>query len=205
MRWSVLAAYAAAYAALLFAQPAARLGEGAADLRAVFAHPPDDCRIMMRWWWFGPAVEKPELERELRAMKEGGIGGVEIQPVYPVTLDDPARGLVNLPYLSDGFLDAVRFANDKARELGLARRYYARQRLALWRTAYAGRSRFRKIAGGTAGPCRPTRKRCRCPKSAKAKSSSRRLSSAASGFDRITNIDDAGMHVSPAATAGGAF
>ena len=74
---------------------------------------------MMRWWWFGPAVEKPELERELRAMKEGGIGGVEIQPVYPLMLDDPARGLVNLPYLSDGFLDALRFANDKARELGM--------------------------------------------------------------------------------------
>ncbi len=73
----------------------------------------------MRWWWFGTAVEKPELERELRAMKDGGIGGVEIQPVYPLTLDDPARGLVNLPYLSDGFLDAVRFANDKARELGM--------------------------------------------------------------------------------------
>src|ERR1017187_8674254 len=117
MRWSVLAAYATAYAALMLAQPAPR--DAVADLRAAFAHPPDDSRIMMRWWWFGPAVEKPELERELRAMKDGGIGGVEIQPVYPVTLDDPARGLVNLPYLSDGFLDAVRFANDKARELGM--------------------------------------------------------------------------------------
>src|ERR1051326_7700642 len=60
-------------------------------LRQAFGHPPDDSRIMMRWWWFGTAVEKPELERELRTMKEGGIGGVEIQPVYPLVLDDPDR------------------------------------------------------------------------------------------------------------------
>ena len=47
-----------------------------AALKQSFLHPPDDARIMMRWWWFGSAVEKPELEREMRAMKEGGIGGV---------------------------------------------------------------------------------------------------------------------------------
>jgi hypothetical protein len=74
---------------------------------------------MMRWWWFGPAVTKPELERELRAMKEGGIGGVEVQPVYPLALDDRASGLRNLPYLSDDFIEALRFAALKAHELGL--------------------------------------------------------------------------------------
>jgi len=90
-----------------------------AGLRQAFANPPAVSRIMMRWWWFGTAVEKPELERELRTMKDGGIGGVEVQPVYPLVLDDPSHGLINLPYLSDGFLDALRFTNDKARELGL--------------------------------------------------------------------------------------
>ena len=38
-------------------------------LRENFAHPPDDARIMMRWWWFGSAVTKPELEREMKVMK----------------------------------------------------------------------------------------------------------------------------------------
>ena len=90
-----------------------------ADLRRDFQHPPDDARIMVRWWWFGPAVTKPELEREMRLMKEGGIGGFEVQPVYPLELDDPASGFRNLPYLSDDFLDALRFAGAKARELGL--------------------------------------------------------------------------------------
>src|SRR6185369_631052 len=80
---------------------------------------PDDARIMMRWWWFGPAVTKPELERELRLMKEGGIGGFEIQAVYPLLPDDPALGIKNLPFLSDEFIDALRFVSVKARELGL--------------------------------------------------------------------------------------
>jgi hypothetical protein len=74
---------------------------------------------MMRWWWFGPAVTKPELEREMRRMKEGGIGGFEVQPVYPLQLDRPARGVRNLPFLSGEFLDALRFTARKARELGL--------------------------------------------------------------------------------------
>ena len=41
-------------------------------LQRNFDRPPDDSRIMMRWWWFGPAVTKPELEREMKIMKEGG-------------------------------------------------------------------------------------------------------------------------------------
>jgi hypothetical protein len=43
--------------------------DGLELLRARFKDPPADCGIMVRWWWFGPAVTKPELERELRAMK----------------------------------------------------------------------------------------------------------------------------------------
>jgi hypothetical protein len=74
---------------------------------------------MMRWWWFGPAVTRTELEREMKLMKQGGIGGFEVQPVYPVALDDDATSIRNLPFLSDEFLDALRFTSDKARELGL--------------------------------------------------------------------------------------
>jgi hypothetical protein len=89
------------------------------QLKRAFENPPDDARIMMRWWWFGPAVSKPELEREMRLMKEGGIGGFEVQAVYPLALDDPGHGFRNTPYLSDDFLDALRFTGEKARELGL--------------------------------------------------------------------------------------
>jgi hypothetical protein len=89
------------------------------DVAARLASPPDDAKPMMRWWWFGPAVTKPELEREILAMKAGGFGGFEIQPVYPMELDDPARNIKNVPYLSTEFLDAVSFANRTGRANGL--------------------------------------------------------------------------------------
>ncbi|HTD95423.1 MAG TPA: glycosyl hydrolase, partial [Edaphobacter sp.] len=84
-----------------------------------FQNPPAAAKPMMRWWWFGPAVVKPELEKELHTMQKAGIGGVEIQPVYPLMLDDESKGIKNLPYLSPGFLSAVTFANDTARSLGM--------------------------------------------------------------------------------------
>ncbi|QJE01961.1 glycoside hydrolase [Massilia forsythiae] len=89
------------------------------EVAAHLAVPPDDAKPMMRWWWFGPAVAKPELQREIAAMKAGGFGGFEIQPVYPMELDDPARGIRNVPYLSPEFLDALGFANRTGRANGL--------------------------------------------------------------------------------------
>ncbi len=55
----------------------------------------------------------------MQQMKAGGIGGFEIQPVYPLALDDPQTGFRNFPYLSDEFLQDVRYANDEATKLGL--------------------------------------------------------------------------------------
>jgi alpha-L-rhamnosidase len=88
-------------------------------LKDSFAHPPDDSRIMMRWWWFGPAVTKSEIKRELEQMKSAGIGGVEIATLYPLALDDPQSGFHNMRFLSDEHLDALRFAASEGRELGL--------------------------------------------------------------------------------------
>jgi hypothetical protein len=89
-----------------------------ADLRQAFEKPPADARMMVRWWWFGAAVTKPELAKEIRTMKEGGFGGFEVQPVYPLVVDGD-HGLHNLPYLSDGFLDALQFAAQTGRAEGM--------------------------------------------------------------------------------------
>lgn len=90
-----------------------------AALRRGFERPPNDARMMVRWWWFGPAVTNAELEREMRLMKEGGIGGFEIQPTYALELDDTAKGIRNLPFVSPEFLNALTFTGAKAKELGL--------------------------------------------------------------------------------------
>ena len=90
-----------------------------AGLKQAFEKPPADARMMVRWWWFGAAVTKPELAKEIRTMKQGGFGGFEVQPVYPLTLDDPLHNLVNLPYMSDGFLDALKFAAETGRAEGM--------------------------------------------------------------------------------------
>lgn len=84
-----------------------------AELQRGFAQPPDDARMMVRWWWFGPAVTKAELEREMRLMKEGGIGGFEVQATYPLQLEG------NMKYMSPEFLELLRFTGEKAKDLGL--------------------------------------------------------------------------------------
>lgn len=98
----------------------AALGQGdVARLRAEFASPPADARPMVRWWWFGPAVVKPEIARELDVMHAAGIGGVELAAEYPMALDDPAKGILNLRYGSPEYVDDLKFANQHARALGM--------------------------------------------------------------------------------------
>jgi hypothetical protein len=102
------------------ALPVASASAGRLDaLQRQFLSPPEDCKLMVRWWWFGPAVTNKEIEREMRLMKAAGIGGFQLDTVYPLTIDDPLNGLRNLPYLSEEHLEAVRFTAATARRLAL--------------------------------------------------------------------------------------
>ncbi len=110
----VFAAAAVAQQALAGAKPVGSRADALAAVREGFASPPIDARPMMRWWWFGSVVDKARLAHDLRTMKEGGIGGAEIQPVYPLALDDASKGFQNMPYISKEFLDMVSFAAQTA-------------------------------------------------------------------------------------------
>ena len=98
-------------------QDAGAPATSAQALLSGFRSPPDAARPMVRWWWFGPAVVKPEILKELQQMKADGIGGAELAFVYPEVLDSP--GLKNLPFLSPEMLDAVTYAQAEGRKLGL--------------------------------------------------------------------------------------
>lgn len=89
------------------------------QMEHAFQTPPDDARPMVRWWWFGPAVTKPEILREMQQMKDGGFGGFVIHYVYPLALDDPQTGFRNLQFLSAQMLNGVSYANQQAHALGL--------------------------------------------------------------------------------------
>jgi hypothetical protein len=89
------------------------------SLQAGFREPPTEARPMLRWWWFGPAVVKPQLEREMTLMKQGGFGGFEVQPTYPLALDGQYPGLKNIKFLSPEFFDLLGFTAAKAKAIGL--------------------------------------------------------------------------------------
>ena len=92
---------------------------GIEGMQQSFLRPPEDTRIMARWWWFGTAVTKPELEREMEVMKAGGFGGFEVQQTYPLALDGQLPGVKNNRFLSPAHLEALRFTAEKAKELGM--------------------------------------------------------------------------------------
>jgi len=119
MAAAVLASASLLTTAALPQQAASIAGENIAELQQHFLAPPPDARPMVRWWWFGAAVEKPEILRELQKMKADGIGGAELAFVYPEVLDDPTRSLQNLPFLSPAMLNAVTYAQAEGRKLGL--------------------------------------------------------------------------------------
>ncbi|MGO1977539.1 glycosyl hydrolase [Brachybacterium tyrofermentans] len=87
-------------------------GETVDEVRAGFVAPDPAARPMMRWWWFGPDVEAAEIDRELCAMADAGLGGAEVSVVYPLREGSDT-------YLSEAALSHLRHAAETARDLGL--------------------------------------------------------------------------------------
>jgi len=107
-------------AASLVAPPAAPSPKDLAQLDQLFREPPLEARPMTRWWWFGGAITPEEITRELTFMREAGLGGAEIQPVYPVAVDDKARGIRHLRYFTDEWFEVVGHALREGQRLGMS-------------------------------------------------------------------------------------
>src|SRR6056297_682440 len=81
--------------------------------------PPKKFRPFVRWWWFGGGITKKEIAREMEMMDNQGIGGVEIQYLYEALEGSPLQHLDKIEWLSKDWVDLVRYAVKKGKELGL--------------------------------------------------------------------------------------
>ncbi|MGV8093800.1 MAG: glycosyl hydrolase [Mangrovibacterium sp.] len=89
-----------------------------ADRYRLFKDPAPVYHPFVRWWWNGDKVEVEELVRELRLLKDAGIGGVEINPIeFPSTGDD--LGKKSLKWLSDEWIDMLQVTFNEAKKLGM--------------------------------------------------------------------------------------
>lgn len=99
------------------------LGRSSSDseLRDGFANPPTSARPMVRWWWPGGDIKDEEISRELRLMKEAGIGGVEIQSfkfgLNPKPAPDVAARVDS--FLSPEWFGHVKHAIEEGQRLGM--------------------------------------------------------------------------------------
>lgn len=87
-----------------------RLLRGAPLVRRSFASPPRELGIMPFWFWNG-AMERDEIDRQLAELRGQGLPGFFIHARFGVR--------ERLGYLTEAWFEAVRYAVDRARELGL--------------------------------------------------------------------------------------
>ncbi|MBR2234546.1 MAG: glycosyl hydrolase family 2 [Prevotella sp.] len=68
-----------------------------------------------RWWWLGSAVDKENLQWNLREYAKHGIGAVEITPIYGVQGNEAN----NIPYLSDKWMEMLRYTQQQCQLNGI--------------------------------------------------------------------------------------
>jgi hypothetical protein len=68
-----------------------------------------------RWWWMGSAVNKADLTRELTRLRDAGLGGVEITPIYGVHGAEEKF----IDYLSPQWMDMLAHTVTEANRLGM--------------------------------------------------------------------------------------
>ena len=88
-------------------------------LLAGFQNVPNQDRMRMYWRVFGPAWTPSEIDYELDELKKTGVSGVMVYLMYPIELDNPAKGIKNLKFGSPEFLDSFRYAAHAAQKRGL--------------------------------------------------------------------------------------
>ena len=76
--------------------------------QAVWPESTQESKPWTRWWWPGNAVDKENVQRELKEMSDAGIGGVEITSIYGVQGEEDRF----IEYCSPEFSEMLKFTID---------------------------------------------------------------------------------------------
>jgi hypothetical protein len=91
----------------------------APSLESQFRDIPNEYRLRMHWYVFGPAWTATEGERQLKLMANAHVGGVLLFPTHPIAVDNLARGIRNQIYLSPPYLETLRAITGACKRAGL--------------------------------------------------------------------------------------
>ena len=75
----------------------------------------NEAKAGARWWWLGSAVDKENLQWNLKQYADHGIGSLEITPLYGVQ----GNQANNIPYLSDKWMEMLRETQTYGKSLGI--------------------------------------------------------------------------------------
>ena len=105
---------------LLFACETPKTDDGLAELRQGFQNPPVKARAKVYWWWLNGYVDSVRLKTELRAIKDAGLGGVDIFEIGLRRASDE-KGIIPAgpPFMGDESLHLIKLALDEAKALDL--------------------------------------------------------------------------------------
>jgi hypothetical protein len=91
-----------------------------AEIREGFQNPPVEARAKVYWWWLNGYVDSVRLKTELRAIKQAGLGGVDIFEIGLRQASDE-KGIIPAgpPFMGDESLKMIKIALDEAKKLDL--------------------------------------------------------------------------------------
>jgi hypothetical protein len=108
------------YLPLLFISGNLQAQDRYAALKDGFADPQGTARPKVYWWWLNGYTDTVRLKQELKAIKDAGLGGVDLFEIGVPPFNNP-DGMVKAgpAFMSEASLEAIGLALEEAGKLGL--------------------------------------------------------------------------------------
>ena len=86
------------------------LSAGAQDMKSDFQNPPQSSRIRVWWHWMNGNITKDGVRKDIEWMNRAGIGGFQQFDAGGNMMGGSATIVEKLPYMTDGWKEAFRYA-----------------------------------------------------------------------------------------------